>query len=1537
MSINTIIKNLHTKVYNDIYNTEVFIFDKNLKLIELKEYLNNNMEYLKYFRYSKLFTYLDIINNEINLIELFLDETNTIFDNSNLSRNLLLSSSNLDELSNNIILSITYDNKDKYIFNFSEISNDINREEIVIQKYHLYDYYIYYGDFYFKLFININDTNKKNNLYLYYKNNILNNLSEDINTTNDSFIKYVYKLLVSIDNYYFYINRIENKYILMVDYIDNDKQINIINNNSINLSKFGAFSNDKITNYNYIKLFYNKNTFYNIVIDDVYNFIFDGVSFRYEYGILNNSKYKLINDINNNYKYDINNNTYNILRYDTNTFPRFTLKSIHNNLITIYDSNNIHLLNNVDKCNINTSFISNVEIEYDIIYEKKITIQDNSEVMNNDKGKINLYSIYRSGNIINIGCSGRIVFDKNTYIVLGNIETIYKLEHNIFNVIYMFYVLDNKNIIVLKCTKSFNIIECYSFLFFNKNIEFSFSVLNNIYKYLIQVKNNDSVFYITPKYITNTNISELNIISLNNKRIYINKNINNTLNFNNFYILRNKNISYNITYKKTYQSIIFEDKESLTTNSTDITFINNILFPMPLKYDPRIDNNVMDRLFLNILKNQFELNNFYNSYNDIYQNRKSIIGYNGQKFFTLNSKYNGFYSQIAFSNDNKVHIINNKSFIFDDICTINIYNNSILINKIIFVMKPTYRIRYKNTGIEQTIKYTDYYNKAQNYYNYIDSQHIAYYMSGMYSPKYENVDYPVTDNYRSNFIPRIISDKIENILKNGIYDFTDVMRYNILNYTLLDNYNFNEFDIISYNYMVLFTSTNVIKKGDLYNELYEIDENGIMNYQIKFKTFIDTNKIYSLHFFLENDNTIEEIIYTFQKDMYTNEIKIVDSKEVENNDLINIKEHDISFNVTNIDEVTIVVNSGWTIDNSMNIRYRIDRPETDEQKITIETVVNSYNEMYNFINENEKEINENIKAINENTTLIELSYNELLYPLTGLYNYQGEIGGEMGGEIGGEIGGEMGGEGTNENDLLYNDQKVNYRINNHISTYGNSQPIEINLNINNDTGIILNNDNITGDEYIIQLGLLLYNESLNIQYKFSQINNFDISLNTFLKEADELYYNYIILRDKLQIENKSFLNIDDIDLLSEFNYKSSLELNNSFLFENISSNYTFNIFSCYNYYMNFNEIFYDKSNEFYTDISNNINIINQINNFITKYGSLNLRNLIENINIIIQEIKRVNNEQGFIENISIYIGSKIREAYPYLILFTYNDDYITKWNTFIDYFTMIKSLLENINKYKENINDITTTISSFNNELNTNLKDYYNNIKIIDLRRENRYESKNIQVTISNEVYDISSIILDDSNTIYTNNGVLLAYYPTDRNAMVIRYMLDKLSTSDTLMYCFLDSNYQISSSIKCKKITNNLYKENINTTSVIFKDIHNTNFNIFGRTLNDTIINDNYIKLVYGSYDISSNTNIEELNDIDYSIGNIIETDIINNDIILNNINNDLFFNFDDIDMIKNNYFTSFDKDFVEYVKINNYNKDINLKSLFKNYNITF
>ena len=39
MSINTIIKNLHTKVYNDIYNTEVFIFDKNLKLIELKEYL----------------------------------------------------------------------------------------------------------------------------------------------------------------------------------------------------------------------------------------------------------------------------------------------------------------------------------------------------------------------------------------------------------------------------------------------------------------------------------------------------------------------------------------------------------------------------------------------------------------------------------------------------------------------------------------------------------------------------------------------------------------------------------------------------------------------------------------------------------------------------------------------------------------------------------------------------------------------------------------------------------------------------------------------------------------------------------------------------------------------------------------------------------------------------------------------------------------------------------------------------------------------------------------------------------------------------------------------------------------------------------------------------------------------------------------------------------------------------------------------------------------------------------------------------------
>jgi hypothetical protein len=1255
--------------------------------------------------------------------------------------------------------------------NIENISYSIYNNLHKIVQYFNFDFNDYPLD---NLIINTNYNNNNNNYYqfniLNYDTNYFEYLIEIYNNNNNIFLDN-YKLLnikdVNIDEIINYFNKFFNLNLTLYSnfflynpiYFNMFSGYKILNNNYIIYQN----SNDNIIYYindnqifdtNYNNVYYiNNNNIYdyseNIIfnIDNEYNYIYD-LTGNIIYNI------KIDNDNINLLTLDLTNNSLNsngIYRYSTLNNTQNQIYIFTNNVI-ITCINNIKFVkyimsNNMvyDPMNMNNMNMDMVNYYYDY----------NKDIINLYKYNIFRYYILINNNICNINQDIIYYIDNNniyktlTYTIIN--DNIYDLTNNIImyiyndnndNIIYninqqqkyyinndkitdlsnnLLYYIEHSNIYDLLFNNIYNIVDSNSV---------DLTILNNIY---ILNSNISDTFIIDSSYNIIYYIQENNIYSIDitiyqyyDIPLQYNLLINSTnYIFNNG--LENEYNGYNLLYDKN-NNLLYNRNNNIIYDIIDnrvYKLIDNLIY----EYDNNNNNNnIKDKLGDIIYKikdnNIYDIKNNYIGYikNNKFYKINIKVGYINNIFFTINEieyiyMMDMKQKQIIYPNYFKINLINNEFNILDEKCYLELN---------CFYDIKNYNVVYKMnfSRITEIDISNNSYIKIENEYN-----NKIYYIE----------PYILRDNYVTTN-----SKKYLNILNNG-YNINDY--YRTIEY--LNHYIYKTFNEFQYStiFLLLKIMANSLLSPSVYNKDFYITSsfnNYIYDKDINTDNINNINNIDKIIEYLINYNNtnINKIVIFNITDQKFNNIDQINNLG-KNKKFIFISQYyiyaPINNNLSILKEQNNIENVLYN--NTLNTEYIL---KMKKKLINIDNIDN--NNIFEYINEINKDTKEIIKQmidniiqdINNGTITKSLYYQDYEFNISGriyyLYNNTSIK--------------------KEENDILF-DIKLEYNNNIYTIQYINTIFYLITDNIKY---IIYTTDNIIND--IINDDDILYDISYNnYYYKFDNINN-TVLINTSKTINNEKQFPQTLFIFNGKIRRYSNLPFGfEFDISGNINYNFKYDLNFYILSREINR-----------IRIQINKNIMDNNFKYYINETNNVTILNNINN--------DIYNDITFIKIkIIDTIKSDIHKGDYIiltDGINKYYCNIIDiQDNIYIIKLVNNNDQFIKTDNNYYILRGIKNLLYNIDNYTEYLNNniviyyyrtFLDCINEINEIIKNNNDKLYNNKlfttqEYIEYIFDNIYELFNNQISI---LIGIPDIIFRSSNTINIENydyNILLMEY----------------------------------------------------------------------------------------------------------------------------------------------------------------------------------
>jgi hypothetical protein len=1357
-----IISNSTKSLYDllKIYNNDIQLFKKNI----LKIIINPN---------------IFIINNENFMSILFQDNLQNYFYYKNYPfSNVKISSFTASIINYYLYFDIFNNNNNK----FQNFNNNNNNNVLILQ-------FLYYIEI-ISLEILSARISRENNYNYIINNNLFDKIEYNITDIfNDSylgeqienynqnifynnFVTFVYDnltfntLILFLTETIITINKIQNVYYSSEIYQSNGNITNNINNfNSYSILPLSSFfymytKINTVTNIETISVIYNKNL--NIYIENLKNNILNNLNLQ-----------ENINSLN------INNNSINInsIELDKNFIDYInsyyqSSEKIMNGFIINTINTFINDINNIDYTTMYPSF-NNVNIN-DFILEKIFNYVDNNLYNNTFTNYINQNNNFNFQNIYK-----KFVFTINT--------PIYKIYY-LFSFLCYFY--NDPNIINSEGISDLDILRDLTLGFIIKYLLIVYPTveINNIIDELVNVLNYN---------YNNVNFNKNNLNLIENFYIYDNISLFESNEFRNFMNIINQNLELNIFLYNNY----YQQKKVINTLYLVLLFqIQNN------NYDDKIieiykliliDNSSYFKNFNNILnfinitfkKDNFDYNNFINSFYQIIKNDT-----NSSVLYELNN--NPFYY-------NAYYTIYNFGIIFDNIN----YNNNITTNNI-YNLITKYNSNIKtyfssDTDIKKFTNYLDNNNLiiAFKYFN-------EYYL--LFNNKLHDVDYYVE---YVNLIVAYTNSNFQYILVYILSDFVLIDCINIINefIILFNSINNLNISILQVSRIKTFSSLLLFiyflyfiencMQTDYYTYINSYDDNTFNDYlDFKYKTNIYTSCINNIISKLENNLPIIKIDYFnfYILNNYNNEFDIEQIKK--------------NFNITLINN-EIDSNYKYTIYYNFLNNYNSIIIKNTILNISENFYLNLYNKT-KLINENLNKsnfqlLNETLFAqtvsLNENDKLLDGNYdniveNYLRVSQTLLINNYLNISKSI----------------NNPNktvqNLIYLLQLYAVEENYFKTIYNKPTISNLNVNINNprDNEYINENKLLTFTNYYINgliFSSIIFEKEINrILYLFcnDHLINYYINNFTYKYLKNNTLYNIVKIK-KLNENNKLFeytINTalyENIDIFQLFNF-DNLTQNNSI----IQNKWIIEILEILNYdineensYYSYYEKFYNYSintfeNIIYFKLNNNIPVIQyflDINNYdellelifdcLNNYENFSPNNIYNNIiNIYPNDdincyfyIDTDNIKKKII--IYIFINYIILKFIPFFL--SINLKKIINSETYLFYNLDIKNVNFKLSEVFENNNklEILDTIIYYIFDLDSEIDNdfdllkqsnnyYYNEILQIikDLVIDANYRF-NFKIFYQKFVYSYEKIIGNDpiinNNLIFNNNNPTLS------------------------------------------------------------------------------------------------------------------------------------------------------------------------------------
>ena len=1492
-----IITNLFNKNNYIDYNT---IFDNNFRIkfektqsiynINLYDDYNNIINYLSNTILYKNINYT-FVNNHISNYTL----NNTIY--------------------NNLYLKINNSNN-SYNFDFytdSQFKNKVNN--LILYRKNIYYFYQYHRTNY-NSFI---DIDLKNIFKLSYQNNCfyINNMKQyELNILkNTTYYFDLTDVLLYNFNLSLYPDGIHNSTYNIYNNSNEIKfnLININNKNYYNLIILKLNNNNTNTKLYYFST-YNKNIGgiinivdgtinYNLKITEKKNFNIDSIYYSYKYiptynleiyNINNNIQYKNIIFIRNllyanlslNFKYD---NSIYASHYTNNTNDINSEINIYIKLVY----NNTHPLLSIFEFYYDTSFTQNIKLPITLLKNKIYNfIQPNyitdifkfylfiNTLSNNEYNNINTENNYDSSILTYINNSGFKLNTNNFYNDYIYYSGIFYNNSNLLNTninlstlsnysklinIYKIFIIYDKNIYINDTINTINNINNILDLTTNEYINnFSINITQNILEKFNILKNDCSYLYLTNKYISTTNIINLNIITDQTSSYnYID-----SYKTQYFYIPSISNYPYNTTSSKKNKYIYINNLYKYNINFNNINY--NLAY---------INNNTIQTNLNNIIS--ININNI-NKYLDyfIYSNN-------------INPIYNYPIKKLIVTNVNNIYFIDNISK-----KTINYFNSYYIyfdLSNLTSAQKNDFKISKTSDGTH-TANGVEYNTTLNNniLQFYTTENNTFYYYSHSQSNSGGTINITLAPIHFKNF------KNTSNILipnTSNFYNINFDFDFNIYEYFVRLNHIINSFDIeFNLPNHLKFYSTHIYNNSNiniyhLNNSLnFTINTSNITFLYIDIQLFnTNTNNINIYHYIIFKENTSSyKYIVDFGK-IYVNNINYDDIHKIHI-----FKSKPIEFNLNSINNPNLP-------NDSLIQKYYIQLLSTQYYNNSV--LLLDVNKFFNI------NINTFDKSNTIDTVLIKniISSNLIISDFRTIYFDISDS------------------SLSNINITFYIDEQATQKLDKNITYIGEfgkpNSYIIININPTLYATLFYYDNPI----YISKLKYDIIIKKNNIintntdSFNYGSINKLKLNFNIlpFLCNSTDLNYHTLLDNDISYINiNKCYfilynnnniykgnIYVDTIDLDSTNNnfnnidYKTNIYLIfDELIFTSdtiiIDKTYTLKIF---NYrggqiitpnILNIDKLYnLSTSNTIYT--SDNINIYNKYNFDTFIYNNRIINNY---INFIISPKE------------SIYISSKISNN----LLINSNPIINKNYN----------SNTYNITNNNNNIININNNITIYNNSLNNTFYNnrFIDNHKFFDLYDNNIYthnlnQNKYIYSfnilpklyrTLKQNNIDYYSILCN-INGINNNLLILKPYHLYTFNILDIVYKIN--SDIYDLIYTFNNSNYSpkisivnSSDTIELISSLNGTLNFTISHNNIIFNNNYNKlyiklTFNVKNRN-NQTLLKQGYYNRIRTSNTFYESTTFSHYIPIIIDLKNIININILykNNNFYFNHYINKIY-----------------------------------------------